>query len=373
MRVLFCTLDYPPSPAGGAEQQARLQAQALLRLGHHVEVVCPRTPGYRSGFVDGVRVHRLPIVARRRLRTATYAGVLAAFLLARLRKFDLVHVHLANLQADVAVAVAELIGRPSYVKLAAGGPLGEIARFRRVAKVTRRYGLRHATVIQAISDEIAEDAIAAGVPAARIRRIPNGVRIRPMSRDPAHRIATRGRLELPPDALVVLFSGRLERDKGVGDLLAAWRQWNPASATLILLGSTGVKDPVSLNDLPRRAIHRPWSADVAGYLEAADVFVLPSHAEGMSNALLEAMSAGIACVATRVGAAEELIGDDANGLLIDVGDIAGLEASLVRLAGDSNARERLGSAARQKIIRSYSIDSVVRRIEAEYEAAVAGQ
>ena len=134
MRVLFCALEYPPSPTGGAERQAQLQAEELQRRGHVVEVVCQRTAGTRSGPVNGVRVHRLPRIDRRFFRTLSYLAALGVFLLSRLRRFDLVHVHLANAQADVAVAVARLAGRGSYLKLAAGGPLGEIGRFHRVAR-----------------------------------------------------------------------------------------------------------------------------------------------------------------------------------------------------------------------------------------------
>ncbi len=175
LRILFCTLAYHPVAAGGAERQARLQAEELVRRGYPVTVVCPAVPGFKSGMVDGVRVVRLPIIPRRPFRTISYMVVLAAFLLLRIRRFEVVHVHLANLQADVAVVMGALLRRPVYVKVAAGGPLGEVGRFRRVSPITRYTGLRRATRVQAISAEIERDLLGIGVRRSRIIRNPNGI------------------------------------------------------------------------------------------------------------------------------------------------------------------------------------------------------
>ena len=165
MRVLFCTLNYPPGIAGGAEQQARLQA-GHVRRGHRVEVVCPRWDRLRTGRVNGVLVHRLPF-----LRTLpwqfTYPWLLFAFILGRSERFDLVHVHLGNIQADAAGVAALLTGTPTYVKLAAGGPRGEVGRMRPLARVTRYFGFRHAAAIQALNDEIEQELTHLGVSRGR--------------------------------------------------------------------------------------------------------------------------------------------------------------------------------------------------------------
>jgi glycosyltransferase involved in cell wall biosynthesis len=372
MKVLFCTLDYAPSAAGGAERQAQLQAEGLTRRGHVVEIVCQRIGGFRSGAVNGVMVHRLPRIPSWPLRPISYLLLLGAFLLLRLRRYDLVHVHLANLQADVAVAVARLVGRPSYLKIAAGGPLGEIGRFRRAAFVTRYYGIRHATLVQAISDEIAEDVSRLGVPASRIIRIPNGIVPLGEQVTDASRVAARGRLGLEDHGLLVLFTGRLERDKGIEDLLAVWQTSAIGSgATLLLVGSPGLKNPVSMKGLPANVEHRPWSSDIGSYLSAADIFVLPSYAEGMSNALLEAMSIGLPCVASRVGAAPEMILDGQTGLLMEAGDRDALAGALDTLASDPALRARIGAAAHESVLERYRIESVVKLIDAAYKLALA--
>src|SRR5438034_9046430 len=79
LRIVFFTWNYFPAPAGGAERQARLQAEELVRRGHEVTVVCPRTTGERSEIIGGVRVHRLPWIDRRPLQRLLYLAALLVF------------------------------------------------------------------------------------------------------------------------------------------------------------------------------------------------------------------------------------------------------------------------------------------------------
>jgi len=100
---------------------------------------------------------------------------------------------------------------------------------------------------------------------------------------------------------------------------------------------------------------------VPAQLRRARIAVLPSRWEGMPNVLLEAMSAGLACVATRVSGSEELLGQDERGLLVEPGDSAGLAAALLRLLGDSELVRCYGEAARRHVVQHYAFSSVMRR------------
>ena len=108
-------------------------------------------------------------------------------------------------------------------------------------------------------------------------------------------------------------------------------------------------------------------ADVPGFLAGLDVAVLSSHAEGMSNALLEYMAAGRAIVATAVGAAAELIEDGIHGLLVPPGDDERLAEAIGRLLADPVLARRLGAAARRRTRERYSREAMVRRFEDFYE------
>jgi glycosyltransferase involved in cell wall biosynthesis len=371
LKVLFCTLAYHPSEAGGAEHQARLQAEELVRRGHEVTVVCARTDKARSGVINGVEVVRLPRIQQKGFRTFSYLPLLAGYLYKNLSRFDLVHVHLANLQADIAVAVARLKRKPSYLKLAAGGERGEIGRMSKIAFVTRLFGIRHATRVQAISEEIAGDLRRIGVRAERIRRIPNGLDTCTYSPPtPEQRSAARRELGLPKDELLVLYMGRFAGYKGTLDLLKAWECARRPASSLVLVGGYTTNDAVptlASRDglIVRQWTHKPWM-----YYQAADVFVLPSHVEGMSNALLEASASGLAVVATCVGAAEEVVTHGESGLLMEPGDEAGLGCALLSLLDDPCLRARLGAVAAEKVRREYAIEYVVDRIEQEYRSLV---
>src|SRR5262245_66583991 len=92
LRVLYCTWGYSDQGLGGAEKQAQLQAESLVKRGHKIEIVCPRWHGAKQEWVNGIPVRRLPFVNRRPLKTATYLASLFTFLLRNLLRYDLVHV-----------------------------------------------------------------------------------------------------------------------------------------------------------------------------------------------------------------------------------------------------------------------------------------
>ena len=108
-------------------------------------------------------------------------------------------------------------------------------------------------------------------------------------------------------------------------------------------------------------------SDVPAFLAGLDVAVLCSHAEGMSNALLEYMAAGRAIVATAVGAAAELIEDGVHGLLVPPGNAGRLAEAMERLLNDRALARRLGAAARRRALDHYSREAMVRRFEDFYE------
>jgi glycosyltransferase involved in cell wall biosynthesis len=111
-------------------------------------------------------------------------------------------------------------------------------------------------------------------------------------------------------------------------------------------------------------------ADVPGFLAGLDVAVLPSRAEGMSNAILEYMAAGKALVATAVGAASELIEDGKHGLLVPPDDAGRLAQAIGRLLSEPVLAQRLGEAARHRAWQRYSREAMVRRFEDYYQRLV---
>jgi glycosyltransferase involved in cell wall biosynthesis len=347
---------------GGAERQARLQAEALARRGHAVTVVCPRQRGQpMQTTLAGFEVRRVGYPALPASRV-WYVVTLLAFVLLNVRRFDVVHVHALRLPSNLAACRALVMRRPVYVKIAAAGAQGEVAYWARGWR--RRLGvLPHASRVQALTDEIAAQLASAGVSRDRIVLIPNGIDLRRFSSvDAETKLQRRRRLRLPVEGVVALYCGSFQPLKGTPDLLEAWARLEPSKATLVLVGNAANGYRVAATS---NVIVRPWQDEIAPYYEAADVFVLPSRAEGMSNALLEALASGLAVIATSVGAAEALIAHGEHGLLVAPSDVPALATALREVIEDAALRSRLASRA-PEAISALGIDGVTAQIERAY-------
>jgi glycosyltransferase involved in cell wall biosynthesis len=106
--------------------------------------------------------------------------------------------------------------------------------------------------------------------------------------------------------------------------------------------------------------------NVEFWLGAADVYVLASHNEGLSNVLLEAMASGLPVVSTRVSGVPETVEEVGAGLVVDVGQKDQLADALTRLANDSSLRSQMGYAGRTVILKTYSINHVAKLHERLY-------
>jgi glycosyltransferase involved in cell wall biosynthesis len=206
-----------------------------------------------------------------------------------------------------------------------------------------------------------------GIPLEKLVVIPNGVRVPLMAR------VSRAALGVPEDAFVACCAGRLSPEKGfdrVVEALAAPALSGrnvqlviagdgPSRGALAALAATrGVASRVHLLG------HRP---DLPGVLQAADAFVLSSLHEGMSNALMEAMALGLACVSTPVGGVEELLSHGESGLVVPAASAEPIAAALAQLMDVPGLARRLGGAARERMARDFSLEANVRRFEALYQ------
>jgi glycosyltransferase involved in cell wall biosynthesis len=328
-----------------------------------------------SGRVGAVNVSRLRHISRRPFQTIATCASLAWFLLRHGGSFDLVHLHLADARTDVASLFCRLRRKPLYVKVGAGGPLGELGGQAVVSRMTRYYGLRHAACVQAISAEIGVQLAKLRLNPRRIAAIPNGFDpgvFHPVSE--SERTAIRRELGLPEDRPIVLYVGRFARAKGLDDLLAVWPGVAARyDAECVLCGFVPYNDPYPIPDGIEHVTVRGWTDHPELLYRAADIFVQPSYVEGMSNALLEAMASGLPVVATRVGAAPQMIDDGISGLLVPPADSHALADGLSRLLGDADLRRSMGRKASDKVHSRYSIATVADQIEARYVAITSGR
>ena len=229
--------------------------------------------------------------------------------------------------------------------------------------------------VLANSAAVAAELRAEGVSAGRLHVIANGL----VFAAGGDRIATRRVLAITPDALVVVVVANLIAYKGHADLIDALASVHarlPASWTLLCVGrddGIGVElaaraAAAGMGDRIRFLGQRD---DVPALLAASDIAVSASHEEGSSNAVLEAMAAGLAVIATDAGGNAEAIQPGTGGLLVPPRDPAALGAALLSLAGEPDLRARLGDAARMRATRDFSLDACVERYAALYRGLLA--
>ncbi len=132
---------------------------------------------------------------------------------------------------------------------------------------------------------------------------------------------------------------------------------------------------VEANGLTDRVVFAGWvdGDEKLSALSRADIFVLPSHTEGLPNAMLEAMAAGLPVVASRVGGVPEIVHERVTGYLADPGDEGSMTESLARLIEHPDLRAEMGAAARRHVERHYSVDRLPEMLERLYRSVIAPQ
>jgi glycosyltransferase involved in cell wall biosynthesis len=354
---------------GGAERQLASLIPELSCLGVEATVLTRRWQAGLAPYecVDGVPVYRLPVIGPKVVASAVFT-LTAVRLLGRLRP-HVIHAHELLSPTTTALTAKRLYGIPVVAKVLRGGGLGDLAKLRRKPAGRRRIGLfsRQVDAFIAISREIEAELAEIGVPAERRVFIPNGVDIRRFTpAAPVQRLARRQALGLR-DAPTAVFTGRLAPEKRVDHLLALWPEVRAAvpGAQLVVVG-TGEAEAQLRQAAGEGVVFAGRQGDVLPYLQAADVFVLPSIAEGLSNALLEAMAVGLAVVATEVGGAPDLVTHGVSGWLIPPDSPAALSVALRQTLADPAQTAAWGRAARAQVVQAYALPAVAERLRQLY-------
>lgn len=209
----------------------------------------------------------------------------------------------------------------------------------------------------------------------KLALIHNGINL-PAPTAAAERARLCGALQISDDALVITVVANLIAYKGHHDLIAALaiiKDSLPAPWRLLAVGrddgvGAELKRQAEAANVATNIMWLGERSDVDGLLAATDVFVLPSHQEGFSNALLEAMAAAVPTIATAVGGNLDAVANNETGLLVRPSDPASLAAALLRLAKDPALRRRFGDAARLRVQQRFSLDACVTCYEKMYRA-----
>jgi glycosyltransferase involved in cell wall biosynthesis len=361
---------------GGVERQMQQRAMRLRELGHDVLIVTYRIKRDwpREEVINGTPVVRTSGLfvngqLRRRWGLATIPAIWE--LIKRRHTYDVIHAQELLEFAWVAVVAGRLLGKPVVLDTACSGHFSEFRYFPEHDGIFGRWMLnaicRSKGVFVARGTDSVPELLAAGIPSERVRLIPYGVdtqRFRPRS-------ANMDQLATGPRRCIC--TARLVPQKALDVLLRAWQEVvrDVPDASLQIVGGGPLRE--ELLDL-RHQLGLDASVefvgetdDVAGYLARSDLYVLSSRAEGLPNALLEAMATRLPCVATRVGGTGDVIHDGTTGLLVEAEDVDALAGAILRFMRDPDLASGCGQRARALVEEGYSATREVERSLTIYE------
>jgi len=372
------------SPTGGVQGQAIRLLRELTSRGI-AGSVCTRNYSNlsRDETRDGIRIHRSPVLDRssRVANSAAYIVDAVTWLMDHRSEYDIIHCQQMFGPATAGLLARPLVKKPVIVRVSSTGELGEVADLHRMplAKLRIRQ-LRGVDHWVALTHLMASEIQTLGVPAGQITVIPNAAVIPGDSAvEPATRSRYRRLLGLDHPRIAI-YSGRLSSEKNLDTLLQAWKSVSAQfpDAHLLFAGSGGAFRNVEpqLRAL-QESLHLAGSvhflghvSNITDYLLAADVFVLPTSTEGMSNALLEAMAAGNAIVTTDIEANREVVTDGDTARLVPPRDVEALAAAIRSVFSSPDLACRLGRRAREQAIQRHSVRAMADAYIAVYERAI---
>jgi glycosyltransferase involved in cell wall biosynthesis len=252
---------------------------------------------------------------------------------------------------------------------------------RMILTITEKMACFSAHRVVCVSASLRERAIALGL-VARAKTVllgagsSNGVdpsRFEPTPERVALASALRQDMGIRPHQPVIGFAGRLTRDKGIPELVAAFQSLRNElpEAILLLVGDYEAGDPVpdNIKDVieSEPGIHRVgFTRQIELYYLTMDVFVLPTHREGFPNTVLEAQAAERPVVTTRATGAVDSIDDSITGLVVPVGDSIALAEALKRLLTDRSLAVQFGQTGRCRVLREFAQERVWSALADEY-------
>lgn len=380
LRILIVSQQFRPV-VGGYERAAERLAAGLAARGHGVTVVAerrnlqwPATEEYQ-----GFQVRRHWCIYKPRWHLLTSVMSLMLFLLLNVRRFQLVHIQQYGTYAGMAIAIARLYSIPVVLRTTntrsdgISQVLGGRSPLRRLVAALHR----KADACIVTSTWALDEVLRFGLPRGRIRLIPNGIDTDELRPDPVARGEARKRLIPHGESVVVLYCGRLNEGKNPLGLIRAWRgvAAQAPSALLVLVGDGPQRDLanqlIDREGLGGRVLLAGSQADVLPWYRAADIFVLPSHFEGLSNSLLEAMSCGLPVVSTKVSGSVDIFARCDVGELVEVGDETALGSAISRLVDMPERRASCGGRARRLAMEEFSLQAIVHRTVDLYREVVA--
>jgi glycosyltransferase involved in cell wall biosynthesis len=403
VKIAVLTSSYPRFPGDGTAPFVMSISKSFVDQGHEVHVIAPYDPEIRPVDEMGVHIHRFRYIwpsglhimgharalkADVKLDPLTYflipfyfcAAFLHLFFIAYRMKCEIIHVHWVLPNGPIATLAASCLRIPFVVSL--HGSDIYLSKKNILFKILAGYVFRRASGVTACSKELQKAAIELGA-AEKTHLIPWGadpVIFSPLSNDPK----VRERFGILPSELLLVAIGRMVHKKGFENLLSAMQtivKEHP-EIKLILGGDGPLLDDfvhqtarLNLSENIKFAGRIPWD-EIPNFLATADIFVLPSirdeygNVDGLPTVLLEAMSSGVAVVASNIGGVELVLDHNKNGVLIPPGDVNALSDAIQKLINNPDYRTTLAANARTSVMNQFNWSNITIRLLNLFEMSI---
>jgi glycosyltransferase involved in cell wall biosynthesis len=338
--------------------------RGIRARGHEVIGVSADGPLLDIARAEGFRVVPVPFV-RGLSPVAQWQALRALLALMRRERPDLVHAHMP-ISGLIARLAARLAGVHRVAYTCHGFLFNQKGVWpRRASSLLLEWlGGRLTDTYMTVSAKEAADARRLGI-CHRAVAVGNGRDPAIFHPDPAAGARLRAEFGIAPGRVVVVAVSRLVRHKGYPELLAAMRE---VDAELWVVGERLASDRgenmdqhFAASNLGTRLRRLGYREDVPAILAAADIFVLPSHFEGLPMSVIEAMLTGLPVVAADISGPNEQVVDGVTGLLVPPGRVPELAEALRLLARDTALRARMGAAGRERALALYNESRIVER------------
>ncbi len=349
---------------GGQEIRILTEAAGMQRRGHRVTLLCP--PEARI-FAEAQQ-RKIPVVAlpigRKRL-----PGVLALRRWLKANPADVINTHSSTDTWLVALASRLLEHPPPLVRtrhISAPVPKNRLTRWLYQRATTHIVTTGEKLRLQLILEN--------GYDPDRLTSVPTGMDTEYFV--PGHRVMRRAQLGFDGNTLIIGIAATLRSWKGHEYLIEAFSRLSTRPSRLVILGDGPQRDALHRQimqlGLQERVFMPGDQRDVLPWLQALDIFALPSYAnEGVPQAIMQAMLCGLPVVTTPIGSIGEIVTHDSTGLMVKPQDIDHLWQALERLAADASLRNRLGNQARQFALAHFGLDPMLDKMEKVFTNAIA--
>ena len=381
IRVLMVNWIYPPEFSGAGLQCHRL-AKKLQTHRIQVSVLTSTDQPDRVGteIFDGIPVIRVLRNKTNKVRHFYYGWKLFNYIMKHQGEFDLIHLH--GFISPAALAT-KLLNLPLIIKVTGMNVDDPDTVSKRTSNQWLMSLYRSAHVVIAPSTELQDRCHHHLSAEQQILRIPNGVDTRVYA--PAsdqERTRLRETLNWPQQKTIILTVGTVWYLKGIDMLLKAVYRLNQSIRKNVFIAVVGphlqdrldsapesamlqynrqIRDMIETFGLQDQIRFEGVKSNLQSYFRACDAYVHPSRSEGQPNALLEAMSCGVASIANNLpGITDEIMQDGQNGFSLDGEDVQTFSSALSMLLNNTLMRNRLGQNARLEVLKKYDLDEIVR-------------